>query len=71
MWIFQDLSASQILREINFGHYEAPKNSKFRAAQKGQNDGSIWGFKMTKAKLIATKSRWHKNPEISTLCISI
>ena len=25
MWKFQDISATQILREINFGHFEAPK----------------------------------------------
>ena len=25
MWKFQDFSATQILREINFGHLEAPK----------------------------------------------
>ena len=29
MWKFQDFSASQILREINFGHFEAPKNCRF------------------------------------------
>ena len=27
MWKFQDLSATQILREINFGHFEAPKTA--------------------------------------------
>ena len=27
MWKFQDFSATQILREINFGHFEAPKNA--------------------------------------------
>ena len=26
MWKFQDFSASQILREVNFGHFVAPKN---------------------------------------------
>ena len=25
MWKFQDFSATQISREINFGHFEAPK----------------------------------------------
>ena len=25
MWKLQDFSATQILREINFGHFEAPK----------------------------------------------
>ena len=25
MWKFQDFSATQILREINFGHFEGPK----------------------------------------------
>ena len=27
MWNFQDFSANQILREINFGHFEAPKTA--------------------------------------------
>ena len=27
MWKFQDFSATQILREINFGHLEAPKTA--------------------------------------------
>ena len=27
MWKFQDLSAIQILREINFGHFEASKTA--------------------------------------------
>ena len=27
MWKFQDFSATQILREINFGHSEAPKTA--------------------------------------------
>ena len=27
MWKFQDFSATQILREINFGHFEAPKTA--------------------------------------------
>ena len=27
MWKFQDLSAIQILREINFGHFEAQKTA--------------------------------------------
>ena len=27
MWKFQDFSATQILREIDFGHFEAPKPS--------------------------------------------
>ena len=26
MWTFEDFSVTQILREINFGHFEAPKN---------------------------------------------
>ena len=25
IWIFQDFSATQILRETNYGHFEAPK----------------------------------------------
>ena len=25
MWKYQDFSATQILREINFGHFETPK----------------------------------------------
>ena len=29
MWNFQVFSATQILREINFGHFEAPKNCCF------------------------------------------
>ena len=29
MWKFQDLSATQILREIKFGHFEAPKTAIF------------------------------------------
>ena len=27
MWKFQDFSATQILREINVGHFEAPKTA--------------------------------------------
>ena len=27
MWKFQDFSAIQILREINLGHFEAPKTA--------------------------------------------
>ena len=27
MWIFQDFYVTQILREINFGHFEAPKTA--------------------------------------------
>ena len=27
MWKFQDFSATQILREINYGHFEAPKTA--------------------------------------------
>ena len=27
MWKFQDFFATQILREINFGHFEAPKTA--------------------------------------------
>ena len=27
MWKLQDFSATQILREINFGHFEAPMSS--------------------------------------------
>ena len=27
MWKFQDFSAIPILREINFGHFEAPKTA--------------------------------------------
>ena len=27
MWKFQDISATQILREINFGQFEAPKTT--------------------------------------------
>ena len=27
MWKFQDFSATQILREINFGHFEASKTA--------------------------------------------
>ena len=27
MWISQDFSATQILREINFGHLKAPKTA--------------------------------------------
>ena len=27
VWKFQDFSATQILREINFGHFEAPKTA--------------------------------------------
>ena len=27
MWKFQDISATQILREINFGQFEAPKTA--------------------------------------------
>ena len=29
MWKFQEFSATQILREINFGYFEAPKNCHF------------------------------------------
>ena len=29
MWIFQHFYATQILREINFGHFEDPKNCRF------------------------------------------
>ena len=29
MWKFQDFFATQILREINFGHFEAPKTAIF------------------------------------------
>ena len=29
MWKFQDFYATQILREINFGHFEDPKNCRF------------------------------------------
>ena len=29
LWKFQDFSATQILREINFGHFEAPKTAIF------------------------------------------
>ena len=29
VWKFQDFSTTQILREINFGHFEAPKNCHF------------------------------------------
>ena len=27
MWKFQNFSVTQILREINFGHFEAPKTA--------------------------------------------
>ena len=27
VWKFQDFSAAQILREINFGHFDAPKTA--------------------------------------------
>ena len=27
MWKFQDISATQILREIDFDHFEAPKTA--------------------------------------------
>ena len=29
MWKFQDFSSTQVLREINFGHFEAPKTAVF------------------------------------------
>ena len=29
VWKFQDFSAAQILREINFGHFDAPKIAIF------------------------------------------
>ena len=38
VWKFQDISAIQILREIDFGHFEAQfsQKSKFKAYKIGQ-----------------------------------
>ena len=48
-WKFQDFSATQILREINFGHFEAQK------VPKRSSDLNFWKF-MTFSSMIFTKN---------------
>ena len=49
MWKFQDFIANQILREINFGYFEAPETAILTILEALNSEyvyGNFWHFQM-------------------------
>ena len=57
MWQFQDFSAVQILREINFGHFEAPKMPVSYCSHLSRSENlNFWEFSGNVPKIKVSKN---------------